>query len=271
MPVMTEERQGQATRASVRRPASGVTIDPARLAWYRESDDMGHPVWSRQDLSRAVARLALEDEDGPLTVTRDAIAKIENGERKPKARTVRALCAALGVGVRDLMPGGEELAPHAGAAERKLRLAHNRELRAFARAHGIRYRNPSSGRVYYSVPLREAWAAAVGGADDEAVTALIDRARDGDGPGGGNADYETIPVDAEDGIEELDLSARTYNALTRNGVRTVGQLSDCSTADLLDPGFKGLGAASVAEITARMHAAGFTLAGEEPDPERLAS
>jgi transcriptional regulator with XRE-family HTH domain len=186
---------------------SGIAIDPGRLTWHRESDD-NHPIWSRQDLSDAVARLGLTDENGdPLTVTRDAIAKIENGERKPKARTVRALCEALAVGVRDLMPGGDPLVPHAGAEERKLRLAHNRDLRAFARAHGIQYRNPVSGRVYYSVPLEEAFAASV----------VLLRRRDPGRPGrrgpgtgrrGGRASRERHR--RRHGIEELDCPcART--------------------------------------------------------------
>jgi transcriptional regulator with XRE-family HTH domain len=266
MTVMTEERPDQAA-APVRRPASGISIDPGRLIWWREDR-----IWSRQDLSDAVARLNLSDEGGePLTVTRDAIAKIENGERKPKARTVRALCAALGITVRDLMPGDEPLTPHADAEERKLRLEHNKDLRRFARVHGIQYRNPVSGRVYYSVPLQAAYEAAVSDADDKTVAALVAAARsDPADPGAG--DLAGQPVSAQDGIEELDLTVRTHNGLIRHGIRTVGDLT------AFDPdrirGFKGFGAASVAEIRERLGAAGFTLHGEgasRPDPELLAS
>jgi transcriptional regulator with XRE-family HTH domain len=36
--------------------------------------------------------------------SRDAIAKIENGTRRPKASTLRALCQALNCEPRDLLP-----------------------------------------------------------------------------------------------------------------------------------------------------------------------
>jgi transcriptional regulator with XRE-family HTH domain len=276
MSVITQERQDQAAPAAVRRPASGVAIDPGRLAWYRQSDDMGHPTWSRQDLSDAIARLGLADENGePLTVTRDAIAKIENGERSPKPRTVRALCAALGISVRDLMPDPDHpLVPHDDAEERKLRLAHNKDLRAFARAHGIQYRNPVSGRVYYSVPLEVAFAASVAGASEQDMAGLIEQARGAapeTGVTGGNS------VTGGDGIGELDLSVRTHNTLIRgfghgSGIRTIAELTRYSADELLD--LRGFGAASVTEVRGKLAAAGFALAGEgadSRDPELLAS
>lgn len=261
MSVMTEERQEQA----VRRPASGISIDPDRLTWHRENKP-----WSRQDLSDAVARLDLTGEAGePLTVTRDAIAKIENGERKPKARTVRALCQALGITVRDLMPGGDPLVPHEEAEERKLRLAHNRDLRIFARAHGIQYRNPVSGRVYYSVPLEEAFAASVGDCDDETLAALVAAAR---GPAGEAGEQAGNGITAGDAIDELDLSVRTHNTLVRTGIRTIADLARTRADELT--GLRGFGAASLAEIRGKLTTAGFALAGEgagNPDPELLAS
>ena len=265
MPVMTQERQDPPAPATIRRPMSGIAIDPGRLTWYRENRP-----WSRQDLSDAVARLDLEDENGgELTVTRDAIAKIENGERKPKARTVRALCAALGISVSDLLPGGDPLVPHAGAEERKLRLAHNKDLRAFARAHGIQYRNPVSGRVYYSVPLEVAFAASVAGAGDETLAALIAAARgpapETDRPAGNG-------ITAEDGIDELDLSVRTHNTLIRTDIRTIADLTRVSADELA--GLRGFGGASLAEVREKLAAAGFALAGEgtdSRDPELLAS
>lgn len=270
MSVMTQERRDQAAPAAVRRPASGIAIDPARLTWHRESR-----IWSRQDLSDAVARLGLTDEsDEPLTVTRDAIAKIENGERKPKARTVRALCQALDIGVRDLMPGGDLLVPHAEAEERKLRLAHNKDLRAFARAHGIRYRNLVSGRVYYSVPLQEAFAASVAGYDNEALAALVAAAREA--PQEDPEPEAKAPagsgITARDGIGELDLSVRTHNTLIRTDIRTIADLTRTRADELT--GLRGFGASSLAEVREKLGAAGFALSGEEagqPDPELLAS
>lgn len=272
MSVMTEERRDQAAPAAIRRPASGITIDPGRLAWHREDR-----IWSRQDLSDAVARLDLADENGaPLTVTRDAIAKIENGERKPKARTVRALCAALGITVRDLMPDGEPLAPHAGAEERQLRLDHNKDLRAFARAHGIRYRNPESGRVYYSVPLRDAFSASVAGVSDERVARMIalarESAQDDQEPSGQPEPLPGSEIVPDDGIEQLDLSVRTHNTLIRTGIRTIAGLTRTRAEEL--EGLRGFGGASLAEVREKLGAAGFALAGEGTDnqgPELLAS
>lgn len=264
MSVMTQEEPVQPAPAAVRRPRSGITIDPARLRWYREDKP-----WSPQELEDAITRLGLRDDDGrPLTVTRDAITKIENGERKPKARTIRAIIAALGITVRDLTPGGPPLVPHAGAEERRLRLDHQRDLRRFARAHGIRYRNPGSGRVYYSVPLHTAFEAAVAGYDDKTVTELIALARDA-GPSGRSEDEPGVTE--QDGIEALNLSARTHNALIRHGVRTVGDLIPLSPDKLLS--IAGIGPSSLAEITGQLGAAGFTLHGEggQPDPELLAS
>lgn len=265
MPVMTQEGPVQPAPAAVRRPRSGITIDPARLRWYREDKP-----WSPQELEDAVTRLGLRDDDGrPLTVTRDAITKIENGERKPKARTIRALIAALGISVRDLTPGGPPLVPHADAEERRLRLDHQRDLRKFARAHGIRYRNPGSGRVYYSVPLHTAFEAAVAGVSEDELIRLIDLARDGQESLGRPEDEPRVSPD--DGIEALNLSARTHNALIRHGVRTAGDLVKLDPVRLLS--FTGIGNASLAEITEQLAAAGYELHGGEgqPDPELLAS
>jgi transcriptional regulator with XRE-family HTH domain len=271
MSVMTEERRDLAAPVAIKRPASGIAIDPERLAWWRETRG-----WSRQDLSDAVARLRLTDEYGePLTVTRDAIAKIENGERKPKARTVRALCDALSgpddpCTPRDLMPGGEPLPPHADAEERKLRLAHNKDLRAFARAHGIQYRNPVSGRVYYSVPLKDAFSAAVAGAGDESVAALVAAAREpARAEAGSPARPEPGPAGSEitldDGIGQLDLSVRTHNTLIRMGIRTIADLTRTRADELL--GLRGFGVTSLAEIRGKLGAAGFSLAEPEPVPD----
>lgn len=187
MTAMTEERtdrQDRPARTAIRRPASGIAIDPDRLTWYRER--LG---WSRQDLSDKITELGLlpvrhlkAPDDGHRAqagpdrgtcttcgdkisdgLSRDAIAKIENRTRKPKPRTVRALCEALSlpddpVTPLDLMPGGPALTPHAEADARRDRLDHNRELREFAKANDFPYKNPDTGRVYYSVALRQAYA-----------------------------------------------------------------------------------------------------------------
>lgn len=263
MSVMTQERQDQAAPPAIRRPMSGIAIDPDRLTWHRESR-----IWSRQDLSDAVAGLDLTDENGGrLTVTRDAIAKIENGDRKPKARTVRALCQALDIGVRDLMSGGDPLVPHADAEERKLRLAHNKDLRGFARAHGIQYRNPVSGRVYYSVPLKDAFTASVAGADDETLAALVQLARETpqEDPEPETGEPARPGITEDDGIEVLDLTVRTHNTLIRTYIRTIADLTRTHAGELT--GLPGFGQAALDETRGKLAAAGFALAGEEAEPE----
>lgn len=47
-------------------------------------------------------------------------------------------------------------------------------------------------------------------------------------------------------IEDLDLSVRSYNCLKRQGVNTVGQLNECSEADLLN--IRNFGAKSIEEV-----------------------
>ncbi len=47
-------------------------------------------------------------------------------------------------------------------------------------------------------------------------------------------------------IEELDLSVRSYNCLKRQGVNTIGQLTECSENDLLN--IRNFGAKSIEEV-----------------------
>lgn len=285
MSVMTQERQeALLAPVAVRRPASGIAIDPERLRWWRESRG-----WSRQDLSDAVAALGLTDEDGTqVTVTRDAIAKNETPDpdkgRKPKARTVRALCLALSTPQRpctprDLLPGGDPLPPHREAQVRRLRLDHNRELREFARAHDIRYRNPVSGRVYYSRPLQAAYDLAVMGAGDEVLAAAVTAARAArDEPAGEDGSLDGLTV--LDGIGNLDLSARTLSCLLRGElpggrrepVRMIGELTARFAGQLEQ--IRNFGPSSLAEVREQLALAGFALAGEEAGtgaPAQMAS
>jgi len=60
-------------------------------------------------------------------------------------------------------------------------------------------------------------------------------------------------------IEELDLSVRSYNCLKRQGVNTVGQLTECSEADLLN--IRNFGAKSIEEVKDKLQAMGLGLAG----------
>lgn len=102
------------TKTAIRRPASGVSIDPARL-----TEMMARRGLSRLELSGLTYQLApgcgaceqcragnpalCLDKRG---ISRDAIAKWENGQRRPKARTLRQLCEALACEPEDLLPAG---------------------------------------------------------------------------------------------------------------------------------------------------------------------
>jgi DNA-directed RNA polymerase subunit alpha len=60
-------------------------------------------------------------------------------------------------------------------------------------------------------------------------------------------------------IEELDLSVRSYNCLKRQGVNTIGQLTECSESDLLN--IRNFGAKSIEEVKDKLQAMGLSLAG----------
>ena len=100
-----------ANRNAGRRPGAGVDIDSGRLIRMRQVK-----LQSRSDL-------ALKMSNGPcgtcgrpyshapecpraseFTITPDAIAKIENGYRRPKPITLGKLCAVLECQPEDLLP-----------------------------------------------------------------------------------------------------------------------------------------------------------------------
>lgn len=83
-----------AARTTVRRPGAGVTIDRTRLIRLREL----------RLLSRAQLAALMSEGDDDFTITPDAIAKIENGYRRPKTVTLGKLCEVLGCYPEDLLP-----------------------------------------------------------------------------------------------------------------------------------------------------------------------
>lgn len=91
MDLMTSDPEVRA--AAVRRPGAGVAIDSNRLMRMREVK-----LLSRSQLA---ARMSA---DGTFSITPDAIAKIENGHRRPKTITFGRLCTALGCQPEDLLP-----------------------------------------------------------------------------------------------------------------------------------------------------------------------
>ena len=113
--------------------------------------------WTREDLARETARHGF---------SRDSVNKIERGERRPKARTLRAFCEILSCRPADLMPGSREL-PEGQTAARRAMLDFQDGMRAFADAQDppIPYRT-SAGRIKYPEKLREAYAEHLAAQDD---------------------------------------------------------------------------------------------------------
>lgn len=80
----------------------------------------------------------------------------------------------------------------------------------------------------------------------------------------GDEDTFVAPTDQKDAIldtpiEDLDLSVRSFNCLKRQGVNTIGQLTECSENDLLN--IRNFGAKSIEEVKDKLQAMGLGLAG----------
>jgi DNA-directed RNA polymerase subunit alpha len=58
-------------------------------------------------------------------------------------------------------------------------------------------------------------------------------------------------------IESLDLTVRSYNCLKRQGVNTLGQLTECSENDLLN--IRNFGAKSIEEVKDKLQSMGLSL------------
>jgi transcriptional regulator with XRE-family HTH domain/predicted flap endonuclease-1-like 5' DNA nuclease len=272
MTTMTEER-AQEPRRAISRPASGIAIDPERLIAWRSRRAM-----SRQDLEDAIEALGWTDERGkPVRYTRDAIAKTENRYRKPKPRTLKALCAALSTEddpctPLDLMYDGPPAQLLPAARKHRLRLDYNAGMRAYAEENGYAFRNPATGRVYYPRGLRVAYARHVLAqadagllGDDMAEMAREElreqRAQDGCERSGTEDPVQRVPRDPADlaplvrpedllgpdaPVTILELPPRVTNCLKRDGIFTLRQLAALSRADL--EGIRNLGAKGRDEI-----------------------
>jgi transcriptional regulator with XRE-family HTH domain len=88
-------------RTAIKRPGAGVTIDTGRLVRLRET----------RLLSRAQLAKKMSEGDDEFSITPDAIAKIENGARRPKTSTLSRLCDALGCSPEELFPDLPAAAP----------------------------------------------------------------------------------------------------------------------------------------------------------------
>lgn len=104
-------------------------------------------TWTPADLADAAAR---------HWYSRDMVNKIETGERRPSSDALDAFCQVLDCEPADLMDDAPELPPGNTQAHREL-LGYNWEMREYADARGIRYRN-GAGRIKYPDALREAFA-----------------------------------------------------------------------------------------------------------------
>lgn len=101
---------------------------------------------------------------------------------------------------------------------------------------------------------------------------LLQAVHDGDGPPHGGApscpDQRRNPlmtdriVQSGDSIDVLGLTARPYNTLKRNGIYTVGALTDCTETDITD--MRNSGVRTLGEIRDRLAVHGLALHGEEP-------
>lgn len=100
--------------------------------------------WTESQLADAVAR---------HWFSRDAVNKIERGERRPKARTLRAICMILRCRPEQLMAGSRPLPDGATTVHRDL-LGYNKAMRAWADSQDppIPYRDPVSKRIRYGRP-----------------------------------------------------------------------------------------------------------------------
>jgi transcriptional regulator with XRE-family HTH domain len=86
----------RSVRTAIKRPGAGVAIVPERLIRLRTTHS---PPLSRAQLAE---KMSAGDDDWKITP--DAIAKIENGHRRPKTSTLSRLCEALGCEPEDLLP-----------------------------------------------------------------------------------------------------------------------------------------------------------------------
>ncbi|MDT3767166.1 DNA-directed RNA polymerase subunit alpha [Gleimia hominis] len=75
---------------------------------------------------------------------------------------------------------------------------------------------------------------------------------------------ETLSADLALPIENLGLQSRSYNALRRRGILTVGELVAHSEADLLD--IRNFGSKSIEEIKEQLAGLGMTLKDQAPAP-----
>jgi transcriptional regulator with XRE-family HTH domain len=212
--TITDDADTAEHPARRQRPGSGIPIDPRLLTAWRNFRAL-----NRQDLSDAIARLWLDGHPDAIPfvhegtvplkggrvhrpkpwapgyricetcagevsggLSKDAIAKIENGGRRPKARTLRALYAALGIAPPALMPGARfpdpdpELEQEPEIRPDQLRRQvheRNRAMRAFADALGRPelYRRPN-GRISYTAELAELYDAYLADTDRQRLASL---------------------------------------------------------------------------------------------------
>lgn len=108
--MTSSERTGT---TAIRRPGAGIDIDRVRLVRMRQDRLMNRAQLAEAMSSgpcshcgRPYSHESLCPDEGKYTITPDAIAKIENGHRRPKTATLARMCDALGCEPADLLPPG---------------------------------------------------------------------------------------------------------------------------------------------------------------------
>lgn len=137
---------------------TGWHLDTASVDAFREQRG-----WPEETLASATSR---------HWFSRDSVAKIERGERRPKARTLRAFCQILKCEPPGLMPGSEPL-PDGHTKEHRAQLDYNAGMREWADAQDppVPYRAPGRkgkrGRIRYPQELKDRYAAWLAEQDTE--------------------------------------------------------------------------------------------------------
>jgi transcriptional regulator with XRE-family HTH domain len=154
--------------AALRAGGDGPFV-PAALAAARQRQLIADPVTG--DL-RAMTPEDLADAVAGTWFTRDAVAKIENGYRRPKPDTLAAICLVLECTPAELRPGAQGPFRQSSAQARRRAAEYNAGMREWADTQNppVSYRD-AAGHVRYTVDLREQYARFLAGQDGAVLLA----------------------------------------------------------------------------------------------------
>lgn len=145
----------------VRRQGAGVAVNGRRVMVLRKN-----VPWTREQMCEAISALGMTGRNGkPVEMKPDFLGKIEIGARRPSVEKFDAMCRVLGVPAAVLSAEDSPVPDEADDGDFRLapddqehedRVAGNKLLIEFAKAHGLKYRGH---RTYYGKPLRTAYQA----------------------------------------------------------------------------------------------------------------